>query len=552
MDPGATLAGNLFVNLTSSIDLDYTIGDWVFGATSGFDRLGWSSMSFDVAGVLGAFTLTGVMNFEPRTVTKAVWTYADGLGATTFTTPIFPSWEGCWFGDETYVEYTYGAAFDDLKFVASVSIAGVSIEALFFLNEYNGDFKVAPIAFYWAGSTTAVIQTSGDVAHYLGAVGAYLGEGAGYRFKISGTAGALDITSYTYFSLTEPFVSSTSLAKKGTFTVSTCMVGFTEQYFNVDGFTVGCATFEAGLRITCDGFSWVALRAYDIDLGVWGLLGDFTVKFTTLVKSVSFTLDFDLDVVCFEIGTTLDYADYMVGGFSIDSLILDTEIGGVSFVSTTYFDGEISKVYDAANQITWLKPVTGMETSATSELPMASIDTEFVGYYDAVCLMTEYWSVWETFEISIDGDSCCGGAFDFTLETGMGTKKELHAAAWNYQYDDTAGSSVDINESAILIGAAVTTGDPVYTVISVLGDADADNNGTIDLINFEATVGDTELEVLNYDTVYADASSDSLFAWVYTNVDMSVDLGTAWALTFGAEIDVYGWNELSFGFEFEF
>jgi hypothetical protein len=549
IDPGATIAGDLFVDLTTSLDLDYTIGDWVFGATAGFDRLGWSSMKFDAAGVLGAFSFTGVMNFLPRTIVSAVCDYSDVL-------PVDGMqfmWDSCWYGDEDYITYTYGAAFDDLTFTASVSIAGVTFEGLFFLNSYTGDASCDPLAFYYDGST--LVQTAGDTTHYLGAGATDAGTGSGFRFKLSGTAGSLEIESLTYFSLTEPWAKVTcgySLDKKGSgFKVSSCDIGFTEQYFHIDGFTFGCATFEVGLDILCSGFNWVAFGAHDIDLGVWGLMGDFYVKFGTLQKSVDFCLDFDLDVVCFDIGVTLDYEDYFVGGFSIDSIVLETALNGVDFTSTTYFDGCISTVYDEANQLTFLKPYTGITAGASSTTLVQAIGTDWIGYWTPECVKTEYWCVWETFELEVDGDSCCGGAFDFAIETGFGTKKELDAYAWNYQFDNDAGNPTFWAE---FLYEDLETGDTDYDIgfLGPILDSDADGDDVVDIIDYTDVVGATAKEQLLTGTVYDDATSDSLFSWVYTNVELSIGLGSAWSLTFGAEIDIYGWNGLSFGFEFEF
>jgi len=561
IDPGATLAGDLFVDLTSSLDVDYTIGDWVFGATAGFDRLGWSSMKFDAAGVLGAFSFTGVMNFLPRTILTATCTYF--ASATVYQWGTY--WTDCWYGDEDYITYTYGAAFDDLTFTASVSIAGVTFEGLFFLNGYAGDASCAPLAFYYNGST--LVQTAGDTTHYLGAAATPTGTGSGFRFTLSGTAGSLEIESLTYFSLTEPWAKVTcgySLDKKGSgFTVTSCDIGFTEQYFHIDGFTFGCATFEVGLDILCSGFNWIAFGAHDIDLGVWGLIGDFYVKFGTLQKSVDFCLDFDLDVICFDIGVTLDYEDYFVGGFSIDSIVLETALNGVDFTSTTYFDGCISEVYDEANQYTFLKPYTGMKDGALStSKKIPSIGADYIGYYTAECVKTEYWCVWETLELEVDGDSCCGGAFDFAIETGFGTKYELDAYGWVYQFEEDVApfGSPPTAETDIYLGYRwlfLEAGDTIPTWAEITGGADVDGDGMVDdldVIEHLVTTGLTQVaaELLDAGAFYEAATSNSLFSWVYTNVELSIGLGSAWSLTFGAGIDVYGWNGLSFGFEFEF
>jgi hypothetical protein len=586
IDPGTTLAGNLFVDLTSTVDVDYTIGDWVFGAAAGFDRLGWSTMSFDAVGVLGAFSFTAELNFMPRTITG--YTLVIPLAPQTYSmiNPLFLGpWADCWDADEICVP-TYGAAFDDLTFTASVSIAGVTIEGLFYLDGYAGDAVCPPWAYYYLfadGTLTPWVSGMAPYTTYaLASSASTATTGSGFRFSLSGTAGSLEITSLTYFSLTEPFATVTcgwALAKKGSgFTVDGCELGFTEQYFHIDGFTFGCATFEVGLDITCAGFSWVAFAAHDIDLGVWGLVGDFYVKFSTMQKYVDFCLDFDLDVVCFDIGVSLDYEDYVVGGFSIDSLTLETELNGVTFTSTTQFDGCLSEVTDESMEIGFLVPVEGLTYTdpntyeyATFSLIGASTTDGLLtglvdGFFTPVCEYEEKWCVFETIEIAVDGDSCCGGAFDFSIETGFGTKEEIKAFAWYYQFEDDTDfdnvANVDFNVGYLYDGF-LAVGDTVPTIVAVVGGTDANNDGVPDDLNVVETVvlagtetyaaGDQNAaEELLYGALYEAAASDSLFSWVYTNVELSIGIGSAWSLIFGAGIDVYGWNALSFGFEFTF
>ncbi len=560
IDPSTTIAGDLFIDLTSTLDIDYALGDWVFGAESTFGRLGWEAMDFDFAGTLGAFTFTGAMDFLPAAITSYTVAYGAFYTQTQGHAAFVQSL--CWEDDVAYITAVVGPDFDDLTFTGSVSIAGVSFEGMFFLEGYEGDAVSQLWAIYWAGDSAVAIQTYGDTLHvfYDGSTAAT--SGSGFRFKLSGTAGGLTITSLTYFNLSEPFAKITcgaiSLDKKGSgFTTDDCVLGFTSTYFHIDGFTVGCATFEVGLNIDCDGFDWVGFAAHDIELGVWGLVGDFTVKFTEKTKSVDFCLDFELDVLCFEIGTTLDYADYSVNGFSIDSIELETELVGATITSLTYFDGVISTVTDEAYEIMFMKPMLGMTNGTIS---IESIDDSGYGYYQpGTCMYTEKWEVWETFTIDIDGDSCCGGAFDFTVEVGMGTKRELDYYAWDYQFDNGSNSRYEF------LYVDTEAGDPVYDdacqVIAVdLGDGfaayDANGNGHIDNVNADLLdwTGSTDPHVEQFldASIYENATSTSLFAWVYSTVDVSVDIGTAWAVTFGADIDVYGWNGLSFGFEFEF
>jgi hypothetical protein len=83
------------IGLTSKLSVTYTVGDWAFTSLTTLSELGWTAQEFDVAGVLGAFTLDSTLKFDP-----------------TPPNPSFTSWNT----------------------VASVSIAGVSFSADFTLD----------------------------------------------------------------------------------------------------------------------------------------------------------------------------------------------------------------------------------------------------------------------------------------------------------------------------------------------------------------------------------------------------------------------------------
>ena len=371
----------------------------------------------------------------------------------------------------------------------------------------------------------------------------------------------MTITSYTYFSLTETFAEVTcgqSLTKSGTYTVDGCALGFTEEYIHVDGFSFGCATFEMGLDITCDGFQWISFKASGLDLGLgWApLVADFQVTFGETSKTAALCFDFTaLETTCFTFGVTLDYSGTAITGVTIDSVTLAQEWNGISFSSTTYFNSFSSTIADDANKILFMVPVTGMKDgSGTTAKNIASVDnTDGSGYYDAVCVNTEEYRVWESFTISSEGDSCCGGGFTFDVTTSFGTKYELDAWAYDYQFDNDGTSPTVHNTGTYL---ALETGDAVPTLADIVG-GDADGDGVVDIIDYTDTVWASTAtnkyaEQLLTGTIYEEASQDQLFQWVSTEVDVSYGLSSTWSLTFGLDIDVYGWNGLDFGFEFAF
>jgi hypothetical protein len=572
IDPGATQAGDLFIDLSTSLAIDYTIAGWVFGSSSTFDSIGWSTQSFTASGVLGAFSFSSTMNFKPRTVTSVVWDFnnpeGDSLAEAIWLLLVDQEeyWAACWATDTEYLTETYGAAFDDWTAIGSVSIAGVTFEGLFFLEGYAGDAVSAPYAFY-AEPGIDLVQTAGDVDHVLATPASSAKTlGSGWRFMASGSAGGMNITSYTYFNLKEAFtkdVCKQSLAKKGTYTIASpdCCVCFTEEYIYIDGFTFGCAeNIAIGLDITCAGFNWLALEVDGLDLGLCcsGITADFQIKFGTLTKDVALCFGFEAkETTCFEFAVSLDYTDFSITGFTVDSVTFGHTWNGITFSSTTLFGSYSSTITDAANQILFMVPVTGMTNADEDAIPsVVWLDPSGVSVYlDPVCVYTEKYEVWESFTLASEGDSCCGGAFDFSITTSFGTKFELDAFAGFYVFNNAAGENVDAEWWYEFLEA----GDVAPTWMTVLDMTELELDAWeaahwYDNTVWAATATDEEMyaEGLLYGTLYDEAASDQLFQWVSTEVDLSIGLGSAWSLTFGLNIDVYGWNGLDFGFEFVF
>jgi len=80
------------IAITSEVTVSYIVGDWTFSSITDLDQGGWVDQDFVVAGILGAFSLTSALGFEP-------------------TAPAFDSWNT----------------------TAAVSIAGVSFDVDFTL-----------------------------------------------------------------------------------------------------------------------------------------------------------------------------------------------------------------------------------------------------------------------------------------------------------------------------------------------------------------------------------------------------------------------------------
>ncbi len=117
------------IGLTSELSVTYTVGDWAFTSLTNLDETGWIGQEFDVAGVLGAFSITSDLVFDP------------GI-------PEFTSWET----------------------VVSVSIAGVSFSADFTLD---------------TGGTTLELSGSGVAGDVSVGIDVTLGDGDGCDFDFN-------------------------------------------------------------------------------------------------------------------------------------------------------------------------------------------------------------------------------------------------------------------------------------------------------------------------------------------------------------------------------
>lgn len=61
------------IGLVSVLTVTYTVGDWAFTSVTDLDETGWTDQDFSVAGVLGAFSLTSALDFDPVTPAFGSW-----------------------------------------------------------------------------------------------------------------------------------------------------------------------------------------------------------------------------------------------------------------------------------------------------------------------------------------------------------------------------------------------------------------------------------------------------------------------------------------------
>ena len=53
------------VNIDTEITVEYVVGEWTFGSETDIEDGVWTNQDFDFAGVLGAYAISGDLEFEP-------------------------------------------------------------------------------------------------------------------------------------------------------------------------------------------------------------------------------------------------------------------------------------------------------------------------------------------------------------------------------------------------------------------------------------------------------------------------------------------------------
>ncbi|MCK4571191.1 hypothetical protein KAT84_04485 [Candidatus Bipolaricaulota bacterium] len=74
------------IGLVSVLTVTYTVGDWAFTSVTDLNETGWTDQDFSVAGVLGAFSLSSALDFDPVTPAFGSWntTAAVSIAGVTF------------------------------------------------------------------------------------------------------------------------------------------------------------------------------------------------------------------------------------------------------------------------------------------------------------------------------------------------------------------------------------------------------------------------------------------------------------------------------------
>ena len=520
LDPDAVVIPDFFTSLNSTLKVDYVLSDWTFGSISTFDKAGFASQKFSVAGALGAFTLASGMAFDPAYITEATynvqspslcpitWT-ATGVG------PNFLTWD----------------------VTASVSIAGVGFE-VYMLQDYSYA-DLLKVNYLLDASGEANVQTN-SISYNTDA------NGMGYRLKLTGSFGGVSVTSFTYFNMWEldydAFIGTFTympdrpvLGKSGYIWVdANCVFPFTEQYLLVEGFTFGCVTLDIGLSILCGGFADIEFLVTGISIGGWATF-DFSIKFTEDTKTVATAIEIVMpafDCITLELGFGSDVygvvTDNVIDNVTIHGFKFATTWNGITFTSITELSAS-SKLMSSSVAYSYiyhsdvegfLLPFVGKSLADAAVYNVIADDLWY-----AYCQATERFKLWEKFVIDVDADACCGGLFDLTITTFFGDHEELLWAGY-----------------ATYLGTATAVNDTI-TLYGIAGDAYA---------YVARTAPTTARDAVSYKTVWAGGTDATLFNWAKTSVDLGVGVGANIALTFGFDISAFGWESLDVGFKWSF
>jgi len=590
--PAASVFGDFIKSFTSKVDVDYTIGGFTFGMESTFGVLGLTGVDFDADGTLGAFTFGFDIDFSPMILTKELTSITTAAGGAIASTLLY-STVTCatqtysaisWSSFTKTVSKTYVAGFDDLTADVSVSIAGVNLGGLLFLEGKDSEASIEYTTWYATTFPSAAVNVvqSGTVT-----VADPTAQGAGYKLTGSGTFNGATLTGRGYFNLSErsyntnmaiygysTYVADT-FKKAGVYslTCDDCISRFTSAELILEDVSFACTEISAGVYFNCCGFSSVKFLLEDIGLGCcWDLGFDLLITFTDTSKSLKIDPQITFANACFtiEAGILLNdtlvsstsETDLRITGVDIYALGLTYTWNGITFTSWTSFDIATHPILSSAyyggivsgpSKISLWQPdldkVTATFTydeendTCTVSGVSGAISTTGLGYYELTSIACEQAKAWEMFKIEVDGDSCCGGAFDISAAFYFGDLEYLSDLdGWYYVDLNGDGDYADTNEYFKFYGDAAAP-DSVDTITSWSAGCNCcpcdDCSQEVNAIDWDE----------NWTAV---SNTNRLFDWLETDVDVVIGVGSAFDITFGLDVTNWGWEDFTFGFAFTF
>ena len=593
--PASSTYAGFVKSFASEVDFDYTISSFVFGIESTFDIVGLKGVDFNVDGTLGAFTVSAAIDFAPRILATSATVYInDNAGSVGVdyvlevcgTTLTGVTW------DSMTVTKTYTAGFDDLKLVGSVSIAGVSVEGLFYLvgadnvGSYTktglyGTLTAADVLAATAGQEEDFVQTGSAT------VASSTNQGSGSRLKLSGSFGGATATARVYFNLEDYWGSLQGMlayygsawsfanyfAESGDWAITCddCTVRFTGAQLLVEDVSFACLEVSAMVTFDCCGFVDVKILVEDVPLGVWNTSFDVLVTYTDTDKAISIDPAITLDNACIVIDAAIletesEASQLEFTGIDIRAISLSYDWNGVTFAAETSWDltnhpilgpGYLGGAISGPTKIYALQPDTDFteatfaydaaaDTCTATGIAPAVDMTSGLGFWEVTSFACEMAYAWEKYSIDVDGDSCCGGDYTISADFYFGDVEKLDDLDGTYYYDANLDgdyeAGADATEYFEFYGEIDLTDVPSVTPFG----GENCNGCPTDDCSFE-------IDEVEWDADYvALTNTDRLFDWIETDVDVVIAITTAFDLNFGFDITIWGWEDFTFGFDFTF
>jgi len=275
----------------SVLDLDYTVGGWIFGMTMILDSGGFDNLYFDATGNLGAFSMSSFLDFDPTALA-----------------PKFLSWENA----------------------AQVSIAGVQFYGLFAVQNVANEFDVYTIG---SGAAFGAIGTAGDLK-----VGAEIDFNLASELSTMWTYGFGYLTTWVTYDCGAWYKGMLSIVQTET---CVCWTGFDIKA----QFPFTCATVLVTANFNpTDGFHSVTFGFDDINIGIpWLLLDDVDITFHIQTKSIALDWQLVYTGVCFTpyLSVVYDSALDTITGIKFNALTLSYTWNGVTFKAGDIFGDHV-------------------------------------------------------------------------------------------------------------------------------------------------------------------------------------------------------------------
>jgi hypothetical protein len=344
-----------FTAFDTVFDIDYTIGTFVFGLNAIFDLDTFDNLYFEVDATLGAFEIHSMLDFEPQT-------------------PAFMAWATS----------------------AKISIGGATLFGMFQVAELG----LPQSGLIGAGSILGLNGTIGDVSvtavtffnmiPYLGPGGPYGNLGlTGLYFHFYG----YDLlASWDYYERCG-VVMGKPYEIPWTVQTDNCNLAWTAAAVWVD-FPFTCVDVTAYMSFSCDnGFDAMGLWLANLDVGLpWLKVSGIDIDFTIQTKSLYVYWDLELvDSVCITPYLSLLGTNTTIEGIELNALLLEYSYNGLTFKAGEIFDHTWRSGYVSNGRKYYFTLDGGLS-------------------YYSQCYYNDTYD--EFFGIWIDGDSCCGGAYD--------------------------------------------------------------------------------------------------------------------------------------------